>query len=421
MTRQLSILVCCLLLLLGCARGQPPAPVVRGQNDTQSTAPASTGQPRQAPEQDRNTAARQGSTARPSAGGGSSLPATAPRRDLPGFDPRNPRGRAGIHTVARGETVYGIARQYQVPLRAVIDANDLEPPYVLRIGQRLRVPVPRRHVVQKGDTLYGISRAYGVDLHELPRINRLAPPYTIKPQQLLIVPGASGSPADGSSTAVASASDEPESGPKTSARTGSPPTDSSGSSEDQDTASTGQDDGGQETRTADSGANLDAAPSARDSDATQQASVSPPDPKEIPKPAPRAAGHFLWPVKGDILARFGPQDDGLHNDGINIAAARGTTIKAAENGVVAYVGNELRGFGNLLLIKHADDWITAYAHADRILVARGDKVRRGESIARVGTTGGVSRPQLHFEVRQGSRAVDPLKVLVQQQAMGNVF
>lgn len=420
MMRQLAVLLCG-LLLLGCARGEPPAPVIYGENGARSTATSATTttntarQARQAPQRQANSADRNASTVRSSGVRVSSLPPTAPRRDAPSFDPRDPRGRAGIHTVARGETVYGIARRYQVPLRAVIDANDLGPPYTLRIGQRLRVPVPRRHVVRKGDTLYGISRAYDVDMHELARINRLRPPYTIKPKQLLIVPGVSGAPEQRSRTTVARAGSgqdssrtSPADGNATSARTTGP------------SGNTPEKDRNAERRTAnssDSGDDADeSSAGASASVEVTEASVSPPDPKEIPKPPPRASGRFLWPVRGDIVARFGPQDDGLHNDGINIAATRGTTVKAAENGVVAYVGNELRGFGNLLLIKHADGWITAYAHADRILVARGDKVRRGEAIARVGSTGGVARPQLHFEVRQGSRAVDPLKVLGRQQA-----
>jgi murein DD-endopeptidase MepM/ murein hydrolase activator NlpD len=82
---------------------------------------------------------------------------------------------------------------------------------------------------------------------------------------------------------------------------------------------------------------------------------------------------------------------------------------AAENGVVAYAGNELRGFGNLLLVKHAEGWTTAYAHADSLLVGRGDRVRKGQKIATVGASGNVSRPQLHFELRKDGRAVDPTR------------
>ncbi len=146
--------------------------------------------------------------------------------------------------------------------------------------------------------------------------------------------------------------------------------------------------------------------------ADTQAEPSEPAPvAAVPSPPPRSGGRFLWPLQGEQVAAFGPQGDGRHNDGINIAAARGTTVVAAENGVVAYAGNELRGFGNLLLIKHSDDWITAYAHNDRLLVSAGDSVTRGQAIAEVGATGSVAQPQLHFEIRKGTRAVDPMPLL----------
>ncbi len=117
---------------------------------------------------------------------------------------------------------------------------------------------------------------------------------------------------------------------------------------------------------------------------------------------------FLWPVRGKLLSVFGTATAGTQNDGINISAPAGTTVSAAESGTVAYSGNELRGFGNLLLIKHADGWVTAYAHNEVLLVKKGQKVRRGEPIARVGSTGGVAQSQLHFELRRGTKAIDPL-------------
>lgn len=109
---------------------------------------------------------------------------------------------------------------------------------------------------------------------------------------------------------------------------------------------------------------------------------------------------------------FGPRKGGYRNDGINIAASKGTAIRAVENGVVAYTGNQLQGFGNLVLIKHSGRWMSAYAHGSVILVKRGQIVRRGQIIARVGTSGNVTRPQLHFELRRGDEPVDPKRYLV---------
>ena len=267
-------------------------------------------------------------------------------------------GQSG-HVVAKGETVYGISRTYDLPLRALIDRNALKPPYSLAVGQRLDLPVLRRHMVARGETVYGISRHYGVDLTEFVRLNKIAAPYAINPGDRLALPGASARRALSDSIPA--------------------------------------------------GKNVAPAP-------RQQARRA--VPKAIPTPPPRAASRFLWPVKGPVLISFGAKKNGLHNDGINIRAPRGAPVRAAENGVVAYAGNELRGFGNLVLIKHAGGWVTAYAHNDKVLVRRGDTVRRGQTIGRVGSTGNVSTPQLHFEVRKGTRAVDPTRLMASQTAAG---
>jgi len=133
-------------------------------------------------------------------------------------------------------------------------------------------------------------------------------------------------------------------------------------------------------------------------------------------PPQRAGSRFGWPVEGRLISEFGPAGKGLHNDGINIAVSVGTAVRAAENGVVAYSGNELQGFGNLLLIKHADGWMSAYAHNKELLVARGDKVQKGQIITRSGDSGSVRSPQLHFELRRGTKAVNPLEYMTSQQS-----
>jgi murein DD-endopeptidase MepM/ murein hydrolase activator NlpD len=120
---------------------------------------------------------------------------------------------------------------------------------------------------------------------------------------------------------------------------------------------------------------------------------------------------FRWPVRGRIIAGFGQRPNGTENDGINLAVPEGTPIKAADNGVVAYAGNELKGYGNLVLIRHSDGFVSAYANASQLLVKRGDSVKRGQVIARAGQTGNVNSPQLHFEIRKGSTPVDPTKYL----------
>ncbi len=120
---------------------------------------------------------------------------------------------------------------------------------------------------------------------------------------------------------------------------------------------------------------------------------------------------FSWPVKGKVILNFGMMKPGLHNDGINIDASKGTSVSASKSGKVIYTGNEIPGYGNLVLIKHSNNWITAYAHLDKIFLKKGYKVSKGEKIGLVGNTGNVSKPQLHFEIRKGKKAINPLKVL----------
>ena len=127
----------------------------------------------------------------------------------------------------------------------------------------------------------------------------------------------------------------------------------------------------------------------------------------LSSPAPRAAKTFREPVEGVIVAKYGSKDDGSFNDGIDFSVPKGTPVKAAENGVVAYVGNELPGFGNLVLVRHADGYVTAYAHNDEMLVKRCDVVKRGQVISKAGATGKVTKPELHFELRKDSKPVDP--------------
>jgi murein DD-endopeptidase MepM/ murein hydrolase activator NlpD len=149
---------------------------------------------------------------------------------------------------------------------------------------------------------------------------------------------------------------------------------------------------------------------------TQTARVATPEtqPTEAVTKTAEAAGSmpsFRWPVKGRIIAAFGSKSNGGQNDGINLAVPEGTPIKAADDGTVAYAGNELKGYGNLVLIRHANGFVSAYANASELLVKRGDTIKRGQLIAHAGQTGNVTSPQLHFEIRKGSTPVDPTKYL----------
>ena len=362
----------------------------------------------------------------------------------------------GRVTVQSGETLYAISRRSGVPVRALIDANNLQPPYRVQAGQVLTVPRTRQHVVQQGETLYAVARRYGVEAASLATLNHLDPPYTIKLGQPLVLPPPV---ATESSPAVAVVSPSSALSPAT-PQTGSivpgggvtttalaPPT----------TTPPGPATGAPQVLAPPTPAQAVpptqpvAAPippippprpaptptptpdSAEDEAPPANGKVSPPEPESGAAPAAAAtptaavtslveshrapvAPLFTWPVSGKIVSTFGPAAGGTHNDGINIAAPEGTTVAAAEGGIVAYAGNELRGFGNLLLVKHDGGWVTAYAHNQVLLVKKGDKVRRGQAIARVGSTGGVSGAQLHFELRSGTKAIDPLDHLPQLTA-----
>jgi murein DD-endopeptidase MepM/ murein hydrolase activator NlpD len=135
---------------------------------------------------------------------------------------------------------------------------------------------------------------------------------------------------------------------------------------------------------------------------------SPSQPAWAMASAPQTGGRFAWPVEGYVISAYGPKQGGLHNDGINIKAPRGAPVRAADGGTVVYAGHELKGFGNLILLRHADRWMTAYAHMDRLSVKRGDKVGRGQVIGAIGSTGMADAPQLHFEVRHETEAINPM-------------
>jgi len=258
--------------------------------------------------------------------------------------------------VGKGDSVYALSKRHGVSTRAIIEANNLKPPYRLRIGQRIILPRARVYTVRRGDTLSEIAQGQNVDMYALARANGLKPPYVIRIGQKLRLPGVSGTQVAVAPRAPVVKDDPPPKRKPITAKTAQPR-------------------------------------------------------KSVAPPPPRTGKGFLWPVRGPVLSSFGTKAKGLHNDGINIKASRGAPVVASENGVVAYAGNELRGFGNLLLIKHSGGWVTAYAHNDALLVKRGDKVKKGQRIAKVGSSGSVKSPQLHFELRKGKRAVDPLKYM----------
>ncbi len=268
-------------------------------------------------------------------------------------------GQRNSVVVSKGETLYSISRRYNVEMKDLISANSLKYPYILKVGQVIKLPKTQYHMVKKGDTLYSISKKYNTDITSLSRINHLTSNSLYVGQQLLIPSGVSSSRSFFA--------------PKSSYYS---------------------------VKTTSSQKNTSTTNYSAKQKYTSAVTVS-----------KNRKSKFSWPVKGVVISKFGSVGKGMHNDGINIKAAKGTSVNAADAGTVIYAGNELRGYGNIVLLQHSDNWVTAYAHNDRLFVKKGQKVIRGEKIASVGSTGGVSSPQLHFEIRAGKSALNPLNYL----------
>ena len=256
----------------------------------------------------------------------------------------------------------------------------------------------RRIVVRPGQSLSRIAHEYRVSERAIIAANRLKPPYKIEAGQRLLVPGGASPPIATAAVAPVAAAALPAAPapPPVKAERHPPgvipldgPLPSKAAAAPPPPVPRPEPSGAEEAR-------AEAAP------ATGGAAVGAPLPR---------GGHLPWPVQGRVLAGYGVSSGGTHNDGINIAAPRGAAVHAVDAGTVAYAGNELRGYGNLVLVKHANGTITAYAHCDELLVKQGEPVKRGQVIAKVGATGGVGEPQLHFELRRGKKAVDPREFL----------
>ena len=351
-------------------------------------------------------------------------PATAPAHIAP---PTQARGNwdwdgGTAVTVAPGETVDIISSRYGVPSTAIAQANGLHAQAALRPGQRLVIPrynfshnnmatgsvpaqrsaqssanTPARpaaavasnvHVVAPGETLTKIARTYRKSVVEIASANNIAPHTLVKMGDRIVIPGAratapvaAAAPGTVPMAAAAPVAYVPAAAPP---RVAAP-------AQQRVVAA--------EPPTLTARVLTPAADNpAKDETGTATADAG-------------GAGGFRWPVRGRIITGFGPKPTGQQNDGINLAVPEGTPVKAAEDGVVAYAGSELKGYGNLVLVRHSNGYVTAYAHASELMVKRGDAIKRGQVIAKSGQTGNVTSPQLHFEIRKGASPVDPMQFL----------
>lgn len=258
--------------------------------------------------------------------------------------------------------------------KPTVPATNKAPVKIVRTTGMTTVPVAR------GDTVYAISRKYGVSVRSVINSNNLRAPYLLKPGQSLRVPsGSIYTVKKGDTVYGVSRSNGIQMSELARINGLKPPY----------ALNVGQQ------------LNL---PGRSASAPTRQAVAIAPPPKITGK-------GFMWPIQGRVISNYGPKEAGYHNDGMNIAAPVGSSVYASESGVVVHADNKLSGYGNLILIKHENGWVTAYAHNQSLMVKKGDQVRRGDIIAQVGQTGRVTRPQLHFEMRKGSRAVNPKQYL----------
>ena len=270
------------------------------------------------------------------------------------------------YTVQPNDTLSGIAQRCGVEMYELAEQNDLNQPFTLQAGQVLSLPGGQIHTVQRGENLYRIALSYGMTTEEMAALNDIPPPYTIHPGQQLRT---------SASVRTASVASPPPAAPPVAREPARPA----------------------------------ARVEARAPNPSTSAPARPVDHSRSIAPAP--GGAFVWPLDGEVLQSFGPQEGGRRSDGLKIAARVGDPVVAAASGQVIYAGDELQNFGQLVLIRHENGYVTAYAHNSVLRVAENAEVQAGDVIAEAGQTGSADRPMLHCEVRRNMSPIDPMEVL----------
>lgn len=343
--------------------------------------------------------------------------------------------------VQQGDTLYGLSKKHKVSLSELMQVNSLSSPN-LKPGQTIYLPKSAKkplvrqevaeaapaaavspelaakysgsYTVQKGDSLYALALKMKVPLAELQQVNGISDVRRVKPGAVLKVPGSAvaATATAGPGAPITAAPAQAAAPPKVPAAVVANETASGGAAPSALAAKPVLLNGEKQV------AAIDPKPVATVTDASTESATAPAP--SVPSSTAgkqaavggTAAGaggdmKLRWPVRGKIIAGYGARPDGTHNDGVNVQVPQGADVHAAEAGVVAYAGSELKGYGNLVLVRHDNGWITAYAHNSEIVAKRGDRVKRGQVIAKAGKSGQVDQPQVHFELRQGSKPVDP--------------
>lgn len=270
------------------------------------------------------------------------------------------------YRVKAGDTLYAIAWMYGLDFQEVARYNGIQPPYGIHTGQILKLdldnPDAGRYVVKRGDSLLRIAITHGSTLSRLANINQLKAPYTIHPGQLLHLD-----------------------------------TRSSVSNETQTTKRdpTQKPDGKSDSSMGEGVAGV----SGKEYSRNVNAQIS------------NKSLTWLWPTKGRIVQGFSLSEQG--NKGVDIAGTRGQAVLAAASGRVVYAGSALRGYGNLIIIKHDEDYLSAYAHNDVLRVKEQQEVKAGQRIADMGSSD-AQDVRLHFEIRYRGQSVNPMRFLPQR-------
>ena len=316
--------------------------------------------------------------------------------------------------VDQGDTVNNLSERYLTPKAELIKLNKLKKPYELEVGRPIKIPTPKAYIVESGDTLFGIAKRFSLSVDLISELNSIDPSERVRAGEEIALP-----------------TDVKDSGPL---KHPGPP--APRRNEEEPTLAPEQ-----PTYRPPESTYRPSEPTYRPSEPTYrpQPSVVRPEPPTRYSPQPAAPliesspapsdaqvtaagrGRFIWPVTGQTLSSFGSKPGGQRNDGVDIGAPSGTVVKAAAAGDVVYAGNQVPGFGNLVLIKHPGGWVTAYAHLSQTTVKIKDHVEQGDQVGEVGQTGGVDSPELHFEIRYAptprdkAKPIDPTLVLPQGQ------
>lgn len=274
-----------------------------------------------------------------------------------------------------------------------------------RINYTDQVRAGESYTVKRGENLYAVAQKHGVRVHQLVKLNKMRPPYYLRPGTRIVIP------AKGPATTMHAVQTSSLSYAEEQSYLNPANREWAGSNEVSSTPLEPVQLAPQKYQ-----ASTDVTSSSVIAK-TIKPSIEiydPPAVKKLAEPKTYPSNKeptFGWPVRGTIISTYGPKGKGRDNDGINIGAPKGSPVKASEAGTIVYAGNGMKGFGNLVLIKHSKGWVTAYAHMNRLTVKKNESVEKGAMIGNIGSTGGVSSPQLHFEARRDGIPVDPELVI----------